>query len=88
MTYCELESHNATSQTVTVWLDDDTSIYVDVEIKHDGEEVTRVTCEVPTEHIKHYDAIRKAVIDEVERSFEIEEDEDDPDRLYEIRNDK
>lgn len=84
----------ATSQGVMVWYDDDNWVNVDVEIKHDYEEVTKVDVWFPT--MFNYigtipnllTEIKRAVTDHVEQYFEVPEWEDDPDRVYERRNDK
>jgi len=82
----------ATEQTVKVWYDDGEQDYVDVDvyIKHDHEEVTKIDMEIhgryvsPDLHLQ----IEKSVTDHVEQYFEVPEWEDDPDRVYETRNDK
>ncbi|TXH42366.1 MAG: hypothetical protein E6Q97_35850 [Desulfurellales bacterium] len=85
-------STTATSQTVKVWYDDDDYVTVDIEIEHDYEEVTKVDVDVyvcdQALSAELMAEIKGAVIDHVEQYFEVPEWEDDPDRVYERRNDK
>lgn len=83
-------STTATLQTIRVWFDDDNWVCVDLEIRHDYEEVTSIDMEpfgidLSPELMAE---IKRAVTDHVEQYFEVPEWEDDPDRVYERRNDK
>jgi hypothetical protein len=85
-------STTANLQTIKVWFGDGDHDYVnvDLEIKHDYVEVINIDMEIFGRYISPYLhlQIEKAVTDHVEQYFEVPEWEDDPDRVYERRNDK
>jgi len=84
----ELQDHKSRNQIVTVWIDDETTIQVPIYVHHNGEEVTRVECDVPIDKEPLSSEIAVSILDEVYKSFEPEPEEDDPDRLYERKYDK